>query len=300
MQIAINTDQRELKLHGNYNFPVYVSFEVLSQYESGSFLWHWHPEIELTLVLKGEMDYQINETLYHIREGEGLFGNGNTLHTGHMHNASDCTYISTTFHPRALYGYDSSLIHEKYVETILKDSRLSSLHFTRNVPWHAEILDDLSSLYQLSCEKPPVWEMRMQMLLYHIWILICENHNPAPNSNVSSQVKNIERLKSILSFIHSHYAEKITLENIASSAGLCRSECCRFFKKHMNESLFDYLLSYRIEQSLPLLLDTDHTVTEVSGLSGFSNPCYYTKIFKKQMGISPTEYRKVKSNDSFI
>ena len=295
MQIITDDTNKEIKAHGSHPFPLLVSYEKITAYDSGSFHWHWHPEIEMTLVLKGEMDYQINETLHHIKEGEGLFGNGNTLHTGHMHNASDCTYISTTFHPRALYGYDSSLINEKYVETILKDSRLSSLHFTRSVPWHAEILDILSSLYQLSCDKPPVWEMRMQMLLYHIWILICEHHSPAPDSNASSQVKNIERLKSILSFIHSHYTEKITLENIASSAGLCRSECCRFFKKHMNASLFDYLLSYRIEQSLPLLLETDHTVTEVSGMTGFSNPCYFTKIFKKQMGISPTEYRKEKS-----
>ena len=68
----------------------------------------------------------------------------------------------------------------------------------------------------------------------------------------------------------------------------------------MNESLFDYLLSYRIEQSLPILLESDHTVTEVSGMTGFSNPCYFTKIFKKQMGISPTDYRKEKSKDAAI
>lgn len=294
MQIRINNDQKELKQHGNYSFPIYVSFEVLSQYESGSFLWHWHPEIELTLVLKGEMDYQINETIYHIKEGDGLFGNTNTLHTGHMYQHQDCTYISTTFHPRAIYGFDSSLIYQKYVEGILKDPRLASLHFTNECEWHKEVLKELAAIYQLSCEKPPIWEMRMQMRLYHIWILICENYTPSAAAEQTGHIRDIERLKCILSFIHSHYDEKISLENIAASTNLCRSECCRFFKKYMNVSLFEYLLFYRIEQSLPLIMEQQYNITEISGMVGFGNPCYFTKIFKKQTGISPTEYRKLK------
>lgn len=294
MQIRINDNQKELKHHGSYNFPVYVSFEVLSQYESGSFLWHWHPEIELTLVLKGEMDYQINETVYHMKEGEGLFGNTNTLHTGHMREQKDCTYISTTFHPRVVYGYESSLIRQKYVDALLKSPTLSSLHFTSECTWHRDVCDKLTAIYNLSCEKPPVWELQMQMLLQTIWILIVENLTPSDCMESSSEEKNIQRLRCILSFIHSHYTEKITLENIATSAGLCRSECCRFFKKHMKTSLFDYLLSYRIEQSLPLLIEDHHNITEISGKVGFSNPCYFTKIFKKQLGCSPSSYRRLK------
>ena len=49
------TQARELKKHGDNAFPFLVSYERLSGYETGSFLWHWHPEIELTYVKKGEM-----------------------------------------------------------------------------------------------------------------------------------------------------------------------------------------------------------------------------------------------------
>ena len=50
-QLQITSDKKEIKEHGSYAFPVRVSYESLSMY-NGAFLWHWHPEIELTLVLE--------------------------------------------------------------------------------------------------------------------------------------------------------------------------------------------------------------------------------------------------------
>ena len=55
MQIITNQFQKELKQHGNEQFPFLVSYQKLSEYESGSFMWHWHPEIEITYVQKGTM-----------------------------------------------------------------------------------------------------------------------------------------------------------------------------------------------------------------------------------------------------
>ena len=61
MQLQINQEKKELKPHGNYGFPLLVSYERLSYFETGSFLWHWHPEVELTLVMDGEIAYQVND-----------------------------------------------------------------------------------------------------------------------------------------------------------------------------------------------------------------------------------------------
>ena len=55
MQIITNNAGKELKKHGDSAFPFLVSYERLSGYETGSFLWHWHPEIELTYIHKGEI-----------------------------------------------------------------------------------------------------------------------------------------------------------------------------------------------------------------------------------------------------
>ena len=76
-----------------------------------------------------------------------------------------------------------------------------------------------------------------------------------------------------------------------SDAGLCKSECCRFFKKYMRMTIFDYLLSTRIQNSLPLLMNGEN-ITTIAGLVGFSSPAYYGQIFKRYMGMSPSQYKK--------
>ena len=84
MQIRMDKENRELKAHGSYEFPVNISYEQLSRYERGSFSWHWHPEIELTFVLSGQIGYQVNGKSYVLKEGDGIFCNTNALHSGHM------------------------------------------------------------------------------------------------------------------------------------------------------------------------------------------------------------------------
>lgn len=68
MQIITNQFQKELKQHGNEQFPFLVSYQKLSEYESGSFMWHWHPEIEITYVQKGTMCYKVNHMVYHLKK----------------------------------------------------------------------------------------------------------------------------------------------------------------------------------------------------------------------------------------
>ena len=119
-------------------------------------------------------------------------------------------------------------------------------------------------------------------------------------------VKNTEKanyqdsnLNEIYQYIQEHYAEKITLEELAEQIHLCRSESCRLFKRYMNASIFDYLLDYRVERSLPLLRDDRLDVTQIAGMTGFSNPAYFAKIFRRKMGCTPFQYRKKQREENF-
>ncbi len=294
MQIITNEEQKELKSHGDYSFPVHVSEEILNNYERGSFLWHCHPEIELTFFTEGEMTYQVNSQVYHIKKGDGLFCNSNALHTGNMIDEQNCHYIAITFHPRIIYGYDGSSIYHSYVKPLIKSPSVASYHFCDNVPWEKDIINKMQEIYELYFARKPLFEFKIQQNLSLIWLSFYENHIIRENIDLkdTSTGRDVDRLRKILTYLEDNYAEKITLEDIADEIGLCKAECCRFFKRLMNKSLFDYILYYRIERSLPLLAQKNLSVTEIAELTGFASSSYYARVFKAQFGCSPTEYRK--------
>lgn len=303
MQINTDRDQKEMKTHGDYRYPVCISYERIGAYESGSFQWHWHPEIELTLVLKGEMIYQINKDSYHIKAGQALFGNCNTLHSGrmiqHENYASDCEYLSITFHPRILYGNDTSILKTHYTDCICNGNTLPSLHLNQSQEWHNQAIRHLWEIHQITQEKPPASELRTQIELSQFWLLLYLWFQDSTKNLQPYSLKNQERLQKILVYIQQNYSEKITLEDIANSVNICRSECCRFFKAEIGETLFHYLLQYRIHQSLPLLAETNLSITEIAEQTGFSSAAYFSRIFHKNMGISPIAYRKNHSNQNY-
>ena len=110
MQIITNQFQKELKKHGSDHFPFLVSYQCLSEYDSNSFMWHCHPEIEITYVKEGSMHYRINNRSFHLKEGDIIFCNSNALHSGEMENQEDCSYIPITFDPKLIYGFFQSTI----------------------------------------------------------------------------------------------------------------------------------------------------------------------------------------------
>lgn len=291
MRLQIDREQKEIKRHGSYEFPVLVSYERLSSFDTGEFPWHWHPEIELTLVMEGEIIYQANDSLYHLKAGEGLFCNTNVLHSGHGNGSADCSYLSVTFHPRLLYGYSSSVMQTKYMNHILKSPSLASIHLVSEKDWQRRILEGIEKIRLLNREHPVSEELKLQIVLLQIWQELYE-HVEISETGFAENGRDTERIRRIMEYIQAHYAEKITLEELAEQIHLCRSESCRLFKRYMKESMFDYLLDYRIERSLELLRRPELDVTQIAGQTGFTSPGYFSKIFKRKMGCTPLEYRK--------
>ena len=290
MQINISENQKEIKAHGNYEFPVGINVEAIQAYEQGTFLWHWHPEIELTWVMSGEIEDHVNDRQYILKKGEGLFGNSNTLHSGYRKDGQECVYLSVTFHPRFLYGYENSVLQTKYVDYITANDMWHSLKLEKHVAWHQEIIGGLKKIYELSKEPPADYELEVHIILLEIWQRLYRFFLSLPEKEKKPQ-KHLERLKDIIAYIQENYSRELTLDEVAGHVNICKSECCRFFKKHMGMTIMEYILFLRIQNSLSYLKKGE-SVTKTAGLVGFSSPAYYGQIFKRYMKCTPREYQK--------
>lgn len=290
MQIITNQFQKELKQHGNEQFPFLVSYQKLSEYESGSFMWHWHPEIEITYVQKGTMCYKVNNLVYHLKEGDIVFNNSGALHSGTMENQKDCSYIPVTFDSRLIYGFFQSTINSKYVDPVIQDSLLPAICIDQSEPWHKQFRDYLFRVITLDREKPEFYELDIIIYLQSMWRLLLEHITYEPQASRENSLE-YDRIKKILSYIEENYKNRITLKDISGHIHLCESECTRLFKRHMNTTLFSFLQEYRIERSLEYL-KTGEAISDVARVVGFEDSNYYSKVFTKIKGCSPREYRK--------
>lgn len=95
-----------------------------------------------------------------------------------------------------------------------------------------------------------------------------------------------------MAFIHNHFAENITREEVARQVCLAPEYFAKQFKREVGMPVKDYINRCRVQAAEKLLKTTDLSVTEVAGRVGFSDGSYFTVVFKKTLGVSPTEYRQ--------
>lgn len=110
--------------------------------------------------------------------------------------------------------------------------------------------------------------------------------------NNSKQTHSNANLTMIVDYIHQHYMEPINLSDVASHFHFNPSYLSSFFSSHHAEGFSEYLNRVRVDKAAELLQKTDQAIADISVQVGYSDHSYFTKVFKKLKGLSPSQYRK--------
>ena len=102
----------------------------------------------------------------------------------------------------------------------------------------------------------------------------------------------IEEIDKATLYFNEHYSEEISIEEYAQNNYFSVSWFIRNFKHCTGSTPMQYILSKRIYNAEILLHDSTYNVTEIAEIVGYDNPLYFSRIFKKVKGLSPSEYRK--------
>jgi two-component system response regulator YesN len=98
-------------------------------------------------------------------------------------------------------------------------------------------------------------------------------------------------IQAAISYIKENHLKSISLKEIAQYCCVSRHHFSHLFKKEVGSSLIDYLNRMRIDKSLSYLEMTDLPISEIAARIGFHDANYFSRMFKKYMNLSPTEYR---------
>lgn len=118
-----------------------------------------------------------------------------------------------------------------------------------------------------------------------------ENMNIFTESLFYSSDRNSKVIRKAAEYIANHFAENVTLANLAENIHLNPSYLSTLFKQVTGLTFKEYLNKVRIEEAQRLLANTDYPIMEIAIACGFSDQSYFTKVFKKQTGLTPKQYR---------
>ncbi len=112
------------------------------------------------------------------------------------------------------------------------------------------------------------------------------------NATKSDNARVVEEIDKATMYFNEHYSEDISIDEYAQNNHVSVSWFIRNFKQCTGSTPMQYILSKRIYNAEILLHDSTYNVTEIAEIVGYDNPLYFSRIFKKVKGISPSEYRK--------
>lgn len=292
LDIPIDQNQMETTSHGSFSFPLAVYRSVLSQNVLGFINWHWHDELQFCYVDAGAVTFYINGGQHLLTAGDGIFVSGGYLHMARPAGGPDSAYLCLDINPRLLSSFPGSVFETDYVAPYLKDPGMADLPLRACIPWQRDLLSHIPQIYRL-CEAGAFgYELRVLSQISAMWLALLEHRDSAPGGRTGQRLQSNTAVQTILTYIHQHYQERLTIDHIAKTVLFSPSECCRLFKKITGETIFSYLQSYRLARSTELLGRTGLSVSQIAYETGFCSTSYYIEVFRRKFQITPRQYRK--------
>lgn len=309
-RMPLKENFQELVQHGKADFP--IQYYVNSLHIAGNNVpLHWHPNLEFFVVHSGKVHIQAGNGEVTLEAGEGIFLNTNCLHSYESCGEEPCYCPNVVLQPEFIAPVNS-VINTQYVMPLTLNSQLPYVVLDRSAEWKRDILECLDRVFSmlqaygevsrygetpvLEFRNPPgdreCFEIRVQSEINRAWSVLYSHRGeielaPAVKNEHILQI----RMQKMIGFIQRHYADDVSLQDIANSASISRSEASRCFQSYLHTSPVSYLLKYRVERSMQLLRDSNMTVEAVALECGFSSSAYFCKLFRSHTGMTPKQYR---------
>jgi len=262
------------------------SFKLFSPRLRNTFLWHYHPEVELVYV---EADAGIRHVGTHIStytHSDLVFIGGNLPHLNFDYRLrSDYHQIVIQLRTDFL-GTAVGLVPEFSVINNLFKSAEYGIAFdgeTKNLV--AQKLKQLGSLNSLD---------QLLQLINIFQLLANSNEGVILNDDLTSKnfiLKDKIRMGAIYEYIDAQYHQKPDVNIVAEKVNLTTPAFCRYFKRQTNMTFTEFVNQYRIERAKNLLMQ-NHNVSETCYAIGFESISYFNKLFKQIVGENPSDFRR--------
>jgi len=269
--------------------PIDSSFRA-SIYENKNFdaPWHFHPEYELTYIVKGKGIRYVGNNIQNFEEGDFILLGSNVPHCWKNTNTEIKSVKSIVFQ------FKNTLLGDGWMEkNEFKNIKLLLNKSSRGIKFNFSGSKKISKKLKSILHQPPLEKLfnflkLLESLSFeeHQEFLIQEGFSP----NLNNKTNN--RINDIYNYVHSNYDRKITLKDVSSKVAMSDEAFCRFFKKSLNKSFFTFVNEYRIQMACKALIETHKPVNEIAYACGYESLPFFYRQFQKFKNSSPLNFKK--------
>lgn len=252
--------------------------------QSFEFKWHYHPEYELTYIVRGSGYRIVGNSHEHFASGDLVLLGSNLPHTwwGKNEDGSRSEAIVIQFSNEFIEPF--LRLNEGHAIKALLESAAKGLRFESD----DALVDKLVSLGQTK-EMDSI--LSLLSILQDLTEKSGSNLCPDAYHNVISK-KFETRINKVCTYIQNHYSERISLQQVSELVFMTESNFCKFFKKATSTTFSDYLNDLRINEACHLLIYTEDNISKIAQDCGFESLSYFNRVFLKKKRIKPSLFRK--------
>ena len=284
--VTTDRNERQLEQHGSALFPAGFYYgDLINNFVT----WHWHEELEIVKIQRGRIAIGAGNSSVQLEAGNGCFINGNVLHNLWKVDSAPCEYRSIVFHPR-LIGSMDSIFWNNCIQPLTRPDFPQFIRFSGREEEGFPAF--FSQLWALQEEKNAGYENDIRYILTKFIMNLSATPERQQRQFSQRELRDMERMKTMLAFLQEHLSEELTLEKIAQSAAISETECLRCFRRNIGMSPIHFLKEYRLQHAAGLLRAGAGSISEIAASCGFLDMSYFSRAFRLLYGVTPTAYKK--------
>lgn len=254
---------------------------------------HCHSEAEFFYLEEGQITFYIENQAFDLKAGDAMFIPPNLAHNAEKEKGMACKYSAVVFSLDWLSGYSGS-DGNIYTNTLADRAHDFIRSIQKSDKSNAELLERLARFHDYMDLPIQTYEMR---LLGELMINIQEIYNAVSKEKNYRHKSDSTRvaIQRGIDYMMCHFDEEIKLEALVESSGYSESHFCHRFKAITGHTPVTYLNRVRVIKAAELLVTTNEKITSIASKCGFDNISYFNRVFRKQMNMSPGQYRNKKS-----
>lgn len=257
---------------------------------------HYHRTYEIYYQLNGEKYYFIKDKTYHIKSGDIVLINSYDLHRTSAVNSDTTERILVRINENFINKIENSYGRIDLFSFFRDNSPILRLSPTASDTIKVQLFKMLTHYNIFKDKNDGLTDLYMRTLTVEILILLNQLY-PSNQYKVFVHPSSMhKKISEAVIYINSNYMNDINLNSVSYKFHISKYYFARLFKVITGLTFIDYLNIIRLKESQTLLLQTNLTISRISGDVGYSDSSYFCRIFKKYYHISPAQYRKHYSN----